>query len=167
MGTQTLLTSLFRYKAWANEMLFGAMTAVGTEPPSAAFRTAMRILNHAHIVDRIFVGNLQAACHGYVTNEPAAVPSLPDLFSAVRDTDRWYVDYAARIAPEELSEVIGFKFTDGKPARMSREEILAHVITHGGYHRGEVGRLLPQISPATSADVFAGYLHQSEPARRG
>ena len=31
-------------------------------------------------------------------------------------------------------------------ARMSREEMLAHVATHGGYHRGAVGRILSQLS---------------------
>jgi uncharacterized damage-inducible protein DinB len=49
---------------------------------------------------------------------------------------------------------------------MSREEMLAHVITHSGYHRGEVGRLLPQIESAAMRDVFAGYLHRSDPKRR-
>lgn len=167
MGAQTLLTSLFQYKAWADEMLFGAMTTLDGQNPSPEFRTALRILNHAHIVDRIFVANLQSASHSYATNEPADLPSLQDLFSDVRDTDRWYVDHVSHIAPEEFAEVIRFKFTDGKLGRMSREEMLAHVITHGGYHRGEVGRLLPQISHAASGDVFAGYLHQSDPSRRG
>ncbi|MGO4333570.1 hypothetical protein AB4037_01570 [Labrys sp. KB_33_2] len=49
---------------------------------------------------------------------------------------------------------------------MSREEMLAHVVTHAGYHRGEIGRLLPQIVEAASVDVFAGYLHRSDPDRR-
>lgn len=132
-----------------------------------ASETDMRILNHAHIVDRIFIANLQAATHSYETNAPVDLPSLEKLFSDVRDADRWYVDYVSQIAPEELSEVIRFKFTDGMLGRMSREEMLAHVIMHGGYHRGEVGRLLPQISHAALGDVFARYLQQSDPGRRG
>ena len=49
---------------------------------------------------------------------------------------------------------------------MSREEMLAHVITHSGYHRGEAGRLLPQIESTAMRDVFAGYLHRADPQRR-
>ena len=50
--------------------------------------------------------------------------------------------------------------------RMSREEILLHVITHGGYHRGNVGQVLKSISFAPPRDLYTRFLHQSEPARR-
>lgn len=166
MSMHTLLTSLFKYKAWANDMLFGAMISLADDKPSPELHTAIRILNHAHIVDRIFVANLQSVPHTYGTNEPLEVPPLAALFSDVRETDQWYIDYVSANALEKLAEEISFEFTDGKAGRMSRAEMLAHVVTHGGYHRGEVGRLLPQISHATSGDVFAGYLHRSDPSRR-
>jgi uncharacterized damage-inducible protein DinB len=166
MSEQTLMTSLFRFKAWANEELFGALTALRGEAPSPEYQAAIRVLNHAHTVDRIFVANLQKLDHAYRTNWPVDVPSLTQLSQAVRDTDRWYVDYISHISPNELEEVIDFTFTDATWGRMSREEMLAHVITHGGYHRGEVGRLLPQIESTASQDVFAGYLHRSDPKRR-
>lgn len=166
MGTHTLLISLFQYKAWADDMLVGAMISLAGEKPSPEIDGAIRILHHAHIVDRIFMANLQSVPHAYETNEPLEAPPLGTLFANVRDTDRWYVDYVSAISREKLTEEINFKFTDGKPGRMSREEMLAHVMTHGGYHRGEVGRLLPQISHATSSDVFAGYLHRADPGRR-
>jgi uncharacterized damage-inducible protein DinB len=49
---------------------------------------------------------------------------------------------------------------------MSREEMLTHVVTHGGYHRGEVGRILAQLSVSPPWDTFAVYLHKTEPSRR-
>jgi uncharacterized damage-inducible protein DinB len=49
---------------------------------------------------------------------------------------------------------------------MSREEMLAHVITHGAYHRGEVGRILLQLSIQRPREVFTGYLHKTDAARR-
>jgi len=71
------------------------------------------------------------------------------------------------LSPIDLAETVNFTFTDGEHGRMSREEMLAHVITHGGYHRGEVGRILSQLSIARPRDIFTGYLHKSEPERRG
>ena len=44
--------------------------------------------------------------------------------------------------------------------------MLIHVVTHGAYHRGAIGRILAQLSVAPPRDVFTGYLHQSEPSRR-
>lgn len=49
---------------------------------------------------------------------------------------------------------------------MSREEMLAHVITHGAYHRGAVGRIMAQLSIAPPRDVYTGFLHATEPHRR-
>jgi uncharacterized damage-inducible protein DinB len=91
---------------------------------------------------------------------------LAPLSAEIRETDTWYVDYVSRLSAEQLGEDLDFTFTDGGHGRMSREEMLAHVITHGGYHRGEVGRLLPQIEETAMRDVFTGYLHRTEPERR-
>ncbi len=49
---------------------------------------------------------------------------------------------------------------------MTRAEMLLHVATHAGYHRGEAGSLVPEVEAASMRDVFAGYLHRAEPARR-
>lgn len=68
-----------------------------------------------------------------------------------------------------LVSLLGYKFTltDGDRERMSREEILLHIVTHGAYHRGNVGQVLKSISVAPPRDLFTKFLHTSEPARRG
>jgi uncharacterized damage-inducible protein DinB len=169
MTTQSLLTSLFQYKAWANDRLLAAIAAMDGEALEAERRAAALILNHAHIVDRIFAAHLQRLEHGYSNNEPDDAPPLDALSAAIRDTDRWYVDYAARLGPDALAEVIAFNFTDGKPGRMSCEEMLAHVIAHGGYHRGQVGQILSQMPiglrrESVFRDTFTSYLHRPEAA---
>lgn len=165
MSTQSLFISLFQYKAWADRILCEALSARRHEVLEQDGK-ALRIVHHAHIVDRIFAAHLQAKPHRYASNEPLEIPNMDDLFAEIRDTDHWYVNYVSALSPKALEQAITFRFTDGKPGRMSREEILAHVIAHGGYHRGEIGRLLPQISDVTSGDVFAGYLHRFEPLRK-
>jgi len=65
-----------------------------------------------------------------------------------------------------LAERIDFTFTDGAPGRMSREEMLMHVITHGVGHRGQVSAvmLLNDVKPAN--DGFTTYLHKTEASPR-
>ncbi len=162
MTARTLLLTLFRYKAADDDELLTGLAALAAEASSPDCRAALRVLDHAHTVDRIFIANLQKARHSYPASRSAEVPPLAKLASDIRDTDRWYIDYVSRISADELEERIDFTFTDGEHGRMSREEMLAHVITHGGYHRGEIGRLLPRIESAP----FAGYLHRSDPKRR-
>jgi uncharacterized damage-inducible protein DinB len=76
------------------------------------------------------------------------------------------VNYVSALAPSESSEILDFTFTDGDRGRMSKEEVLLHVVTHGGYHRGNVGQVLKSISVAPPRDLYTKFLHQSEPARR-
>ena len=66
------------------------------------------------------------------------MPTLEDLSADIRKSDREYVDYVAALDRGQLAERIDFTFTDGAPGRMSREEMLMHVITHGIGHRGQV-----------------------------
>lgn len=166
MTAQALLNSLFRYKASVDDELLTALEALNPATPSADVRSALRVFNHAHVVDRIFAAHLMKGSHAYSASWSDEAPALARLATDIRETDRWYVDYTAGINPGMLEDVIEFTFTDGGRGRMTREEMLAHVITHSGYHRGEVGRLLPQIESVAMRDVFAGYLHRSDPGRR-
>jgi uncharacterized damage-inducible protein DinB len=166
MSTSSLLTSLFHYKAWANDELFAQVARIDPLLHQSELHTAIRLMNHIHVVDRIFAAHLSGASHSFTASNTAETPSLEQLRTTVGQTDRWYIDKVAQCTPQELAEIIAFTFTDGSAARMSREEMLAHVITHGGYHRGAVGRILSQLSITPPRDVFSGYLHQAEPGRR-
>ena len=161
-----MLTSLFRYKAWANDELLSELEKLDPIAHQADRHTAIRIFNHTYVVDRIFAAHLSGGRHAYAAANTPETPALDELRAAVVESDRWYVEYAGRMTAALLAESIPFTFTDGENGRMSREEMLIHVVTHGGYHRGAIGRILAQLSVAPPRDLFTAYLHQSEPARR-
>jgi len=159
----TVLKSLFGHKAWANEELFNLLAPL----PAQQIKVGIRTLNHIYVVDRLFRARLSGEA-----NEPfdgtntAETPLLADLHREVRATDAWYQQYVAGLSVAALAEVLDFTFTDGDRGRMSREEMLMHVITHGAYHRGNVGQLLKLIPLAPPRDLYTKFLHQSEPERR-
>lgn len=164
MSTATL-KSLFAYKAWANAELFALL---GTLPPGHAdqLHGCIRTLNHIHVVDRIFRAHLSGEPRPFDATNTKETPTLGQLRSDVEATDAWYVHHVSSLAEPALAETVAFTFTDGDAGRMSREEILLHVITHGGYHRGNVGQVLKSISIAPPRDLYTKYLHVSEPGRR-
>ncbi len=155
---------MFQYKAWANENLFNGLIPVCGDALGANEYAAMLILNHSYTVDRIFVANLQRQKHGFSTTAPDITPRLDALFKTVREVDLWYIDYVDGMSAGDLAEIIEFTFTDGTLGRMSREEMLAHVLAHGSYHRGEVGQILTQLTGSSPRDTFTGYLHEVRPA---
>jgi uncharacterized damage-inducible protein DinB len=118
------------------------------------------------VVDQIFAAHLQRERHNWHQTDPDDVPPGEALFAAIRRTDAWYIAHASRLTPAALVEPLDFVFTDGTPGRMTREEMLAHVVAHGGYHRGEAGRILTQLTGSSPRDTFTAFLHEEEPARR-
>jgi len=166
MSRPPLLHSLFSYKAWANEELFAQLEKLDPVTHEAERHAAIRLLNHIYVVDRIFAAHLSGTAHAYTATNTPETPTLPELRDAVARSDRWYVAYVADLPPERLSESLSFTFTDGAAGRMSREEMLAHVVTHGSYHRGAVGRIMSQASVPPPRDIYTVYLHTSEPQRR-
>ena len=163
--TTSTLDSLFAYKAWANAELFATLARLPAQH-GEELHTCIRTLNHIYVVDRIFRAHLAGEPRPFDATNTKATPSLEQLRSDVAATDAWYVSHVGDLAPARLGEVIDFAFTDGDAGRMSRAEMLLHVITHGGYHRGNVGQVLKSISVAPPRDLYTRFLHQSEPARR-
>ncbi|MBS0448710.1 MAG: DinB family protein [Proteobacteria bacterium] len=162
----TTLKSLFAYKAWANAELFELLGSLAPEQHADTLRGCVRTLNHIYVVDRIFRAHLAGEPRPFDATNTREIPTLHRLRGDVEATDAWYVDYVGGVAEPALAESLAFTFTDGDAGRMSREEMLLHVVTHGGYHRGNVGQLLKAASLAPPRDLYTKYLHASEPARR-
>ncbi|KQV27542.1 damage-inducible protein DinB [Rhizobium sp. Root1203] len=160
------LVTLYGYHRWANDDLFEKLETLDQARYAAEMHAALRLINHSYVVARIFAAHLSGTQHQYTSDNTAETPALGELHAAVKVSDEWFVDYVRNIAPGALSEAVPFMFTDGDRGYMTREEMLTHVALHGGYHRGEVGRILSQLSTTPPWDTLAVYLHQVEPARR-
>lgn len=165
MSASSLLLAMFRQKAWVNAQLFDEIATIDAAAREKDLHSALRILNHVYVVDRIFAAHLSGSTHSYKATNTPETPSVEELRFAVRESDEWYVRYVASLSPQALAERVVFTFTDGKRGEMTREEMLAHVASHGSYHRGGVGRVLAPLASAPR-DVLTTYLHTAEPARR-
>ena len=153
------IQSLFAQKSWANNELFNALGSVTDAWHAAAVHTATRTLNHIYVVDRIFRAHLLGEQHGYTATNTDSTPELDELQFVVAETDAWYASYVVKCSDEILSESVTFQFTDGDAGLMTREEMLLHVITHGSYHRGNVGQVFKSISVAPPRDLYTKFLH--------
>lgn len=166
MAAVDLLRTLVRYQAWANDELLEKIEGLDPQRHGEERHTAIRLINHSYVVAQIFAAHLTGAEHGFRADNTQETPEPKDLRAALAASDRWFLDYLGTVTPEQLSERLPFVFTDGDKGCMSREEMLLQVATHGGYHRGEVGRILAQLSISPPWDTLAVHLHRAEPSRR-
>lgn len=163
---QKILASLFAQKSWANRELFDVVASVTAPEHATAVHTAIRTLNHIYVVDRIFRAHLLGERHPYTATNTPETPDLGELHFAVAETDLWFEAFVSQASEQALAESISFTFTDGDAGRMTRTEMLFHVLTHGAYHRGNVGQVLKGISVSPPRDLYTKFLHVQEPSRR-
>jgi uncharacterized damage-inducible protein DinB len=161
-----MLRTLYKYHAWANHDLLGKLALLDVKTQAAEIDAALRLIDHYHVVAEIFAAHLSGAAHQYTSSNAAETPTLTELHAAVAATDRWYQEYLQNVASSELAQPFAFTFTDGDQGCMTRQEMLLHVALHSAIHRGEVCRILSQLSITPPWDTFAVYLHQMEPSRR-
>jgi len=155
------LLSLFEHKAWSNRRLVEALRTAPADVDRAKMGLVLFTLDHTSIVDQIFKAHLSGAGHGFTSVIAGALPELDGLGATMRETDAWYVDYAARVSPRELGTVVDFKYVgDPDEGRMTKAEMLAHVITHGASHRGSIGKLLEQMKVVGASDMVTTFRHK-------
>lgn len=164
--TSKILATLFAQKSWANRELFDVVASVSPTEHAAPLHTAIRTLNHIYVVDRIFRAHLLGEQHGYAATNTPDAPELGELHFAVTETDIWFENYVSALGAQALGESLVFRFTDGDSGKMTREEMLFHVLSHGSYHRGNVGQVLKGIAVSPPRDLLTKFLHVREPARR-
>ena len=157
--------SIFEYKAWANNEIFSLLIAIDSSIFPEVVHSAIRVLNHAFVVDEIFRSHLLQRSNGHKATNTDATPSVLWLFEKVKKLDAWYISYASTVEDKALSESIEFTFTDGDRGKITRQEILLHVITHGGYHHGQAGQIIRAANVLPPRDIYTRFLHLTEPSR--
>jgi uncharacterized damage-inducible protein DinB len=166
MPSRTLLQRLFAYRRWADNELLGCLEGLDAQTHGATRDASLRLVHHNHLVDRVFAAHLTGEPHGLASVSATGTLTLHELRDRNDASLDWYERYIDAVSPEALAETLSFVFTDGDTGRMSREEMLLHVLTHSSYHRGEAGRLLAAAGAELPWDTFAVFLHRSEPTRR-
>jgi uncharacterized damage-inducible protein DinB len=161
-----MLRTLYGYQAWANNELFDRLGLLDPQAQAAELHTALRLVSHHHVVAEIFAAHLSGTRHRHTSDNTPETPTLEALRASVSATDRWYQQYVLDVTDGQLDEAVAFTFTDGDKGTMTRHEMLQHVALHSAIHRGEVSRILVQLSITPPWDTLAVYLHRTQPARR-
>lgn len=157
----TSISTLIRYKAWANDLLYRCLSALDRAsldaPHPILFGSLIRTLNHVYSMDRVWQCHLLGTAHGLTSRNPSHCPSFEELSQRQNQIDRWFVDYAETLDAHQLAQTIEFSYIGGKPGSLSRLDILLHVVNHTTYHRGHVAAMLYErgiAPPSTDYSVF-------------
>ena len=152
------LISLFEHKAWCNRGLLEALRAAPADLDRRKWALILFTFDHTARVDRVFRGRLIGEETGIASVIAERWPDLDVVAEAMRETDAWYVDYVRDVSAAELETVVAFTYVaDGEPGRMTKGEMLAHVITHGASHRGQINEMLGSLGVAGASDMMTTF----------
>lgn len=160
------LLNSFRHKQWANQELLRYGERQIAQLPAEDATFFIRILNHTAVVDQLFIDRIVARPEQYFADNTPETPTLNELKQRLTDSDAWLVEFVKSASEIELKREIAFTFTDGDRGRLTVEEILLHLLTHGSNHRGMASRTLAANGLERPKDTLTRFLHLSEPHRR-
>ena len=96
------------------------------------------------------------------TTRVDVAPSPAPVVATLRETDAWYLGYVERATPADLDTVVMFAFVgDGDTGRMTKGQMLAHIVTHGASHRGAIGKMLESAGVAGAPDMVTTFAGQT------
>lgn len=152
---------LIDIKRWADRGLYDAVGQNFDRLSAEEAFIMLRLLDHIHVVDRIFQHHLQGLPHAFQAARSEEMPDLQALADSAREVDDWYAAYVGGLSADDFEQPIDFVFTSGKPASMRRGEIILHVCLHGTYHRGNAGAVLQLKGLTPSRDAITDYLEDA------
>jgi uncharacterized damage-inducible protein DinB len=157
----TLLPMLVRYKTWSDRLIHDRVAAlppgVADAPQPIIFGSIRRTLNHVLAMDMVWRANLEAVPHGMTSRNPTDCPPLETISGDQAAFNRWLATYVDALGQGEIDDPIRFTFLGGGEGRMTRGEILLHMVNHSTYHRGHVADMIYQAGhqpPTTDLPVF-------------
>jgi uncharacterized damage-inducible protein DinB len=151
---------LFRYNAWANRVLFAAVSAV----PAAEYLRDLKSSHggiHGTLAHLVWAEALWLA--RWQARPNPAVPQGKDLHSLADVRARWKEIEAQRSAwlagftDERLDGTVKVKPTTGGEYLHTYRQMFRHLINHSSYHRGQVVTMLRQLGhtpPSTDLILF-------------
>jgi uncharacterized damage-inducible protein DinB len=151
-------SQLVAFKRWADRGLYDVVSRNFGRLTSDDASIVLRILDHIHVVDRIFQHHLQGVPHTFKAPRSETPPQLQTLASRASEVDDWYASYVGNLQESDFDQSVGLVFTNGTAARMRRGEIILHVCLHGTYHRGNAGIVLQKNGIAPNCDRITDFL---------
>ncbi|MFQ5946385.1 MAG: DinB family protein [Anaerolineae bacterium] len=159
--TVEMIRGLYAYHRWANRRLFEVAEGLGLEAVERemgtqfSFPTVRRTFAHIYGADSIWLSRWKGASP--TTLPGADIPTLAGLRSRWDVLEKEQQDFIEALTPEDLTRLVEYRNTEGKPFRMALWPLLQHVPNHATHHRSEIATMITLISGSPPDTGLAAY----------
>jgi uncharacterized damage-inducible protein DinB len=147
---------LFEYDYWANGRLLTSLAAT-----SSPAEEAIQKMGHILSAKEVWIGRLL----------DTPFNDLNQVFSAAEgrklNEGQWarMNAYFSQLDESQLSKKVAYKNLKGLPFETVLSDILAHMVNHGSYHRGQIASLIKKSGGNPEGTDYIGFVRE-EDARR-
>jgi len=145
---RTALVRLWNWDAWANAEVLALLR---TRP--AGLERALPYWNHILGAAHLWLARIEGRGESAVVWPEHDIVASGTSFEELRSRWQTYVD---GLDSAELERVVTYTNSKGEPWRSTIADILLHVVTHAGYHRGQIATVLRQ---AGTPPVYTDLIH--------
>lgn len=153
---------LMRYEAQCTPMVLDALTRArqrvdeaGLASLAAPLERAVAIFCHVQAARELWLGRVSELC-GFPEGGVFPVWDLTLAGVKARAMDELWLVFAGRQTQATLASAVRYTSTEGQGYESTLAEIMAHVVNHSSYHRGQIATLVAHTgtSPAVT-DMIA------------
>jgi len=134
------------YMTWADDIMISNAAQLSAEelsaPRDTLFGSITGTFDHILVVAEMFDAHLEGRRHSFTARHRDTALPFEAMAERLRAMDRKFELRARDWSDAELAEVISFEFVGGGAGRMTREDIILHLVNHATYHRGFISALL-------------------------
>jgi uncharacterized damage-inducible protein DinB len=156
---------MFAYDRWANQRVIdslrSAQTALERDPGGAAaeapaFVKARQVWAHVQWARRLWHSRLIGAPPPDTADRFPPWP-LDRAASECLALDQAWGDAIRGLDEPGLRRVVAYRTTEGHTAASTVADILAHVVNHSTYHRGQIARLVAECGGEVAVTDFIAF----------
>jgi uncharacterized damage-inducible protein DinB len=134
---------LFAHAAWANRRVLDALR---TTPDPAE---ALRLFAHVLAAEHVWLSRLRGTAPAHAVWPPL---TLGECVALADENAAGYTTYLAGLGEGDFARPVRYRNTAGVEYTNTVADILTHVATHGGYHRGQIAKAI-RAGGGTPADT--------------
>ena len=128
---------LFQYNDWANEQIYNALNAAGKYPDRC-------ILLLSHIIASQDVWYERIAGNHDWNIQIWDVYNLQECSLLSKQSTQQWLKLIRNTKEKDFNRLVKYKNSKGKKFETPVRDIMAHLVNHSTYHRGQINQLLTQ-----------------------
>jgi len=141
---------LYRYNHWANIETLKAITPV--------YRSNLYIAEtFSHVINAQYIWAGRINLDKKSPFKVREIQDLEKLESTITSITKDWLDYLNNISQEELSRTISYTNSFGESFTSTIQDVIAHLVNHSSYHRGQVAKELRNLGIAPTNTDYITY----------